>query len=343
MVTDKKDRIKVSGQSSGFTIIMSAYVYQRMRYLVDNVDAEVAWLGTVEKKGNTFNITEIYVFDQEVTGSSVSAESDDIASLTNELIEKYGKEEALMNIVPNLRAFCHSHHTMKTFWSSTDEDGIDGLGNSQFLVSLVLNRAGSMLGRVDLFTPHRVILLDVPVSIDYSADFDDLELDIKDKVSIQKTVMKSNYKPYQFNSAWTGNSAGTYTTSLYALPNLVAKTDPELIPAVKAVNLLFGKSQPIKDLGFLIFSVAYETDAFAKRLKDLLKIFDDLHKLNNTTPVSKAAINEIVECVYALSTQDLISKYPPDRYIKPAPASSVVSTLLIKYGINVNTETCLQP
>tara|TARA_R110000851_G_scaffold15872_1_gene52235 strand:- start:2065 stop:3096 length:1032 start_codon:yes stop_codon:yes gene_type:complete len=343
MVTDKKDRIKVSGQTSGFTITMSAYVYQRMRYLVDNVDAEVAWLGTVEKKGNAFNITEIYVFNQEVTGSSVSAESDDIAALTNELIEKQGKEKTLMDIVPNLRAFCHSHHTMKTFWSATDEDGIDGLGNSQFLISLVLNRAGSMLGRVDFFAPHRIIILDVPVSIDYAADFDDLELDIKDKVSIQKTVMKSTYKPYQFNSAWTGSASSTYTTSLYSLPNLVAKTDPELIPAVKAVNLLFGKSQPIKDLGFLIFSVAYDSDAFAKRQNDLLNIFDELHKLANTTPVSKAVINEINECIYALASQDLITKYPPERYLKPAPASSVVSLLLIKYRINVNTETCLQP
>ena len=288
MVTDKKDRIKVSGQTSGFTITMSAYVYQRMRYLVDNVDAEVAWLGTVEKKGNAFNITEIYVFNQEVTGSSVSAESDDIAALTNELIEKQGKEKTLMDIVPNLRAFCHSHHTMKTFWSATDEDGIDGLGNSQFLISLVLNRAGSMLGRVDFFAPHRIIILDVPVSIDYAADFDDLELDIKDKVSIQKTVMKSTYKPYQFNSAWTGS-------------------------------------------------------AFAKRQNDLLNIFDELHKLANTTPVSKAVINEINECIYALASQDLITKYPPERYLKPAPASSVVSLLLIKYRINVNTETCLQP
>ena len=206
--------VKTLADKSGLVISITAYAYQRMRYLVQNVDAEVAWFGTVTRENNTFTIDEIYLPNQEVTASSVNAGAEEMSGLLPEIIEKYGEEKALQDIIPNMRAFCHSHHKMDTFWSATDENGINGLANSQFLVSLVLNRAGNILGRVDLFTPVRVTLDKVPVLIDFDSTCDELDAEIEAKVTEKKymaaAITPVHGKPWKPGIVPTYGAYGAY-------------------------------------------------------------------------------------------------------------------------------------
>ena len=64
-----------------------------------------------------------------------------------------------------VRAWIHSHGDMKTFWSHTDEDCIEGLANDGLLVSLVVNKTGDYRCRVDLFKPIRITVDQVPVVV----------------------------------------------------------------------------------------------------------------------------------------------------------------------------------
>jgi hypothetical protein len=54
-----------------------------------------------------------------------------------------------------LRLWLHSHAEMGTFWSTTDAETIAGLCNDGFVLSIVTNKKGAMLARVDLFEPIR--------------------------------------------------------------------------------------------------------------------------------------------------------------------------------------------
>jgi len=52
---------------------------------------------------------------------------------------------------------------MNTFHSSIDNDNYNTLRFGDYLVSLVINRAGDFLGRVDYYNPFRVSIIGVPI------------------------------------------------------------------------------------------------------------------------------------------------------------------------------------
>jgi hypothetical protein len=350
-------------------ILVSAYTWQRMRYLVDSVDSEVAWLGTVERTDNTFKITEIYVPTQEVTTASVNADAEMMSDLIPDLIEEHGEEEALNNIIPNLRAFCHSHHKMKTFWSATDENGINGLANSQFLVSLVLNQDGEVLGRVDIFEPMRITIDNVPLRVDFGADFDDLKKEIKEKV---KKATYTPKKPNKFSNSGYGGYGGynnpygsgydpldddfvewgsardlrpivegEMITKAFSLPPKIMKADPELKELCQLVLRSHSKPNAIRDLAFLIFAANHENNQLMKRKDELSEIINDVINSKENVLMKPALLFEIIGVANSFGELDKLKDKDPNVAMKSCSPDSVVRKLKFMYGIEASDTYCI--
>jgi len=66
-----------------------------------------------------------------------------------------------------LHCWAHSHGSMSVFWSGTDDDCISGLANSEWLLSLVVNKKRDSMSRLDLFNPCHLFVSDVVWEVYY--------------------------------------------------------------------------------------------------------------------------------------------------------------------------------
>jgi hypothetical protein len=101
-------------------ILISEHAYRRMCLIVELAPQEVGWLGTVERmpSGN-FYIDEIFVPEQDVTGTETDPTDEGQFKVMNELAEM-GEEG--MQKIEKLRFWGHSHVRMMTTASGTDEN-----------------------------------------------------------------------------------------------------------------------------------------------------------------------------------------------------------------------------
>jgi hypothetical protein len=91
---------------------------------------EVGWLGTVTRKEDVLRIEEIFLFKQEVAGSSTELNSEHIAEVATKLIR-----EGAMDKVNALKFWGHAHPGNSTSPSPQDDDTMAILedGNAWFL------------------------------------------------------------------------------------------------------------------------------------------------------------------------------------------------------------------
>ena len=177
---------KVEAKVSAYHYIsIPLQVYNDLVAFVDHYDTEVSGCGLVERIEHRFKSTEkdeadtveiefaireVYLpSKQDNSGASTNIDDKVIADLLNSLL-KQGKN------TEHLRLHWHSHADMDTFHSGTDEDNYATLSNGDFLVSLVMNKAHKILGRVDYFKPVRVTLSELGVH---------LALEVEEKASPQ--------------------------------------------------------------------------------------------------------------------------------------------------------------
>jgi hypothetical protein len=201
-------------------ISMSQQVYADLMSPVDHYSTEVSGCGLVERiehrsKGEfpddpdiveiEFKITEVYLpHEQDNTGATTDISDEAINKLMLELL-KLGKN------TEHLRLHWHSHANMETFHSGTDEDNYATLSHGEFLVSLVINKAHNILGRIDYFTPIRVTMTGVSVYLD-------IEESNKPSHGISESIKKLdeyvNAKPKTVITTWVkGKKVVTYLDS----------------------------------------------------------------------------------------------------------------------------------
>lgn len=93
-------------------IIFKPVAYIKMLALLRHFDSEVAWHGTVQRDGeDKFIITDIIVYPQEVTGSTVNTDQEEYQRWTMALDDEYFN---------SMRMQGHSHVNMSTTPSSVD-------------------------------------------------------------------------------------------------------------------------------------------------------------------------------------------------------------------------------
>ena len=133
-------------------------VEERMRHYTRLVRGEVSGLGLVEEFDGGFLVTDLFLPKQQCNASSTMLCEEAVATLLLEL-DRSGRDPA------QLKFWFHSHGSLPVFWSNKDQECIEDLANGDFLLSLVTNKRGDMLARLDIYKPARVTVDDVLVSV----------------------------------------------------------------------------------------------------------------------------------------------------------------------------------
>ena len=133
-------------------------VEERLRHYTELAGGEVSGLGTVEELDGGFLIDNVYLPKQTCTPGGTTLDDDAVATLLMEL-DGSGEDSG------RLRFWWHSHAHHEVFWSQTDEDCIEGLANGDYVLSLVTNKRGDALARLDIFKPARVTVDRVPIAV----------------------------------------------------------------------------------------------------------------------------------------------------------------------------------
>ena len=145
------------------TVLFTEMAWQKMQTLIREFDKEVAWHGVAERceEKDTYLISDILVYPQEVTGSTVTTDQ-------NEYEMWLMKQED--DVFNNIRMQGHSHVNMSTSPSSVDLNLYDGilsqLDSDMFYIFMIYNKRGEKT--VKLYDLRENILFetaDVPVAV----------------------------------------------------------------------------------------------------------------------------------------------------------------------------------
>lgn len=119
------------------TISFTPLAFAKMMMLVEVNDKEVGWHGTVERQNNNFVITDIFVYPQVVTRTTVEPSQEEYNEWQTELPD---------DIHNSLRFHGHSHVNMGTSASSVDakfqEDIVKMIDNTDFYIFMIINKKG---------------------------------------------------------------------------------------------------------------------------------------------------------------------------------------------------------
>lgn len=144
-------------------VVLPMPVYTQLMTYVGGFDKECSGAGLVslEIKDNEHIFTMYEAFlpeKQKNTGSTTDIEADEVGRLITRLAREGKKTE-------DLRCHWHSHNTMSVFHSSTDEDNYKVLKTGEYLVSLVLNKAGEIKASVHYYKPFTLTAENIPVTV----------------------------------------------------------------------------------------------------------------------------------------------------------------------------------
>ena len=150
---------------------------KKIQYWADAADGEVSGLGLVENEDGKMVVRDVYILEQECSGSDTEIDPEAIAKLMTELLQN-GKDPG------KLKFWWHSHVNMGCFWSGTDDECAETL-SSEFAFSTVVNKKGESKTRLDLYNPFRITVDNIRL-LEIVPEDENLkkqcEQDVKDKV-----------------------------------------------------------------------------------------------------------------------------------------------------------------
>lgn len=209
---------------------------------VDEFDTECGGMAQVERIEHKFDdgdieyeyrISEIFLPNQCNTGSTTDINAEEMGKLLEELIAQ-DKDTS------KLRGHWHSHVNMSVFHSGTDSDNYDDLRTGSWLVSIVANKKGDLLGRVDFYEPVRMSITGLPIFL-VSENDKRIEDKVKANVARVKKYEEDNRKvKYSNNYSGYGSFGGHLGDTSY-MPSEVATDygcDDDYIESDLIVNFL---------------------------------------------------------------------------------------------------------
>lgn len=179
----------------------------QIKYYVNKCDAEISGLGLVNTENGELTVTEIFLLDQEVTGTTTDIDAGAVAKLIYDLRQKGKLDDKNF-----LRFWWHSHVNMGVGWSSTDDATIKEFGANDWLFAGVFNKKDESKYRFyshnGIHYPHGYAPLDldnVKIFSSSCAKVDALEAEYNLKVK-KKTycnpVNDYHSKDYHYKSAF---------------------------------------------------------------------------------------------------------------------------------------------
>lgn len=121
-------------------------------------EGEISGLGVVRKIApGVLLIEKVFILHQKCTPTKSDFDKDKFGDFALECV--------LNNIdMTYFKLWWHSHVYMDVFWSPTDTGTIDGFAN-EWMLSLVVNKFGEMLCRLDSYNPVQITLDNIPVRV----------------------------------------------------------------------------------------------------------------------------------------------------------------------------------
>lgn len=175
-MTENKETLEVE---IDFCIGLTEEVSKRIDWLTNNYEKEIsAWLGGEIKEGQII-IDDMMFPEQEVSGASVDTDQKNLIKLRKE----YGDR------CKRIIGHWHSHNTMSSFWSATDNQFIkEHMNGRELRVFLVSSTRDGIRGRVEIRKPLNISLDQVRVTklFENKELKEELEKVIKEKVKVKE-------------------------------------------------------------------------------------------------------------------------------------------------------------
>ena len=173
--------------------IIQKKAYLKMKYFIDGCEDEISGWGKVKKSKeeneDVFTIYDVEILKQTVTGASAVMSEETMAKF---LYEKTKKNQS----TEDYRVWWHSHATLESFFSVTDDTTIEQSIEFPYLISIVSNHKHNMKARIDIFQPVRMTqAIDIEIE-----DLEDEELKEWCAKEITRKVKKAVTVGYQYSN-----------------------------------------------------------------------------------------------------------------------------------------------
>lgn len=180
-------------------VVFTPMAYVKMLTLLKHFDSEVAWHGTVKREDeDTFIITDVVVYPQTVTGSTVNTDQEEYQKWMMTLDDDYYNA---------MRMQGHSHVNMGTSPSGVDTNHqqqiLAQLKDDDYYIFMIWNK------RLD----HTIKIYDYANNVMYE-DKDIVVSIANDEFDVESFIAESDHvvtrKTYTPGSAYGGNYGGSY-------------------------------------------------------------------------------------------------------------------------------------
>ncbi len=187
------------------TIFFTKLAKDKMVYLVDKCDKEVAWHGlvTFDEAKHTYIIEDIIVYPQTATATTVTTDDAEIANWFNSL-----DDDTFFKI----RLQGHSHVNMSASPSVTDttyyNDLLQNLGDDDYYIFMILNKKNSIFINIYDYAQN-VIFETKDITIQYEEELDPYKEWYEQSMTMVKEVKPRSYKDnkeeenyFEYTSWW---------------------------------------------------------------------------------------------------------------------------------------------
>ena len=118
-------------------VLFSSDAILKMKLYTKEVNDEVGWLGTVNKIGNNYYVSDVFLFEQDVHGTTTEITPEGLTTFAEEILQ----EEDGVEKWNNMKLWGHSHVNMGVFASSQDDKQIKELkANTDFFIRVIMNK-----------------------------------------------------------------------------------------------------------------------------------------------------------------------------------------------------------
>lgn len=155
----------------------------KINIIVNSIDKEIGWLGSVATAEGVYIIDDVYLFEQEVNGATTEITPEGLSSFAEDLIVQDGGVDKWNSI----KLWGHSHVNMSVSPSGQDDKQMELFESSghDFFIRMIANQKGDI--GIDLFNYKEGLSYE---GLDYSILYDNKQNDIIKEIERLNNILK---------------------------------------------------------------------------------------------------------------------------------------------------------
>jgi hypothetical protein len=184
-----------------YRVLVDQMAKDKIDAIINLCNEEVGFLGCVERDDEVFYITDVYLFEQEVSSTTCELDPVSQAKLVQEIMCKNDSDTAI-KLVNSMRFWGHSHVRMGVTPSNQDDRQIEELVQDcdDFFIMGIFNKRGETYFEIHLVS-EQIIISEVPMLV-YSPERVLIEDQIKKELEDKLTVKKYQYNHFMSNKKY---------------------------------------------------------------------------------------------------------------------------------------------